>query len=230
MSLALGVVVLALVSGAGEKAADAPLASSMRLSDDRLLLCRPTVIGAPGALQPEALSEAAKSFGRLFIDYGMACEQELEAVNAARRAGVRRAIRTTAETKGGIGHYVLTLSDAASNKQMGVRELDIPSGQSAVQPLEKALSELSGGRSQGERHKHDEAAWYVSGAGAVVMAVGVGFAIAAGSAASSRDQAASASDYIQSDARWRKLKTVSGVTLGVGGAAVAAGLAWRFAF
>jgi hypothetical protein len=77
------------------------------------------------------------------------------------------------------------------------------------------------------------AAWSVAGGGAAVAATGAVFALAARSAADARDAAASRGDYrlyVEKDARWRQWRTASGIALGVGGAALAAGLTWRFAF
>lgn len=222
MSLALGLVALSLVTAAGPE----------KLKEDRLLLCRPQVVGNPTGLPVNALLTAAKDFGKVFIDYGAPCEQNEESTGAARRAGVRFAIRPTVEGRVGQSHFVLTLNDAATDKATASREVDVPSGRDPVEPLKGALAELSHSSPQStpsNKVVHNEA-WYVVAAGAAVMAVGTGLAVAAGSAANDRDKATTSTKYINSDASWRKYKTMSGVSLGVGAAAVAAGLTWRFAF
>jgi hypothetical protein len=110
-----------------------------------------------------------------------------------------------------------------------------------VEPPKKSLAAVppvvSGGNpiptpapSPSEPRIHSSAPWYLVAAGAAVVAIGTGFALAASSAASSRDKAGTGTKYVDADVNWRKYRTMSGVTLGLGGAAVAGGLAWRFAF
>jgi hypothetical protein len=50
------------------------------------------------------------------------------------------------------------------------------------------------------------------------------------SAASRANAAPDVGAYVQAKKDWQQKRTTSGVLLGVGGAAVAAGLTWRFAF
>jgi hypothetical protein len=101
-----------------------------------------------------------------------------------------------------------------------------------IQPIERALRELAK-TSEPPAARRSDAPWYVVGAGAAVLAAGTGFALAAGSAAKARDDAHARGDaraYVEKDASWRTWRTAGGVALGVGAAAVAAGLTWRFAF
>jgi hypothetical protein len=81
-----------------------------------------------------------------------------------------------------------------------------------------------------EPRVRSSAPWYLVAAGAVAVAVGTGFALAAASAASDRDKAVTGTSYVASDASWQKSRTMSGVAFGIGGAAMAGGLVWRFAF
>jgi hypothetical protein len=225
MSLSLGLAALALVTAAGPAAPE-------KLKEDRILLCRPAVQGNGSSVPSEALTTAAKAFRNTFIDYGAPCEQDQESIGAAQRAGLRFAIRVGAEGKVGLARFTLKLNDARTEKTIASQDVDVPSGADAVEPLKMALADLSHSSptSPGSSMARSATPWYLVAAGAAVMAVGAGFALAAGSAASSRDGSNNVSAYISSDANWRKYKTMSGVSLGIGGAAVAAGLAWRFAF
>jgi hypothetical protein len=57
--------------------------------------------------------------------------------------------------------------------------------------------------------------------------------VLAGQARDAADRASSAQDlgaWAKARDDWKQRRTASGVLLGVGGAAVAAGLTWRFAF
>jgi hypothetical protein len=222
MSLSLGWAALSLMVAAGP--------ADLKLNEDRLLLCQPQVTGVAQSVPAGALKTAAKAFGKVFIDYGAPCEQDEESMGAAKRAGVRFAIRTTAEGKVGVSRFVLRLNDAQTDKTVSSQNVDVPTGADAVEPLKAALAELSHSSPTRPPEAKGSGPWYVVAAGAAVMAVGVGFALAAGSAASDRDSSVKDTNYITSDANWRKYKTMSGVSLGIGGAAVAAGLAWRFAF
>jgi hypothetical protein len=225
MSLSLGLAALALVTAAGPAAPE-------KLKEDRILLCRPSVQGNASSVPAEALTTAAKAFRNTFIDYGAPCEQDQESIGAAQRAGLRFAIRVGAEGKVGLSRFTLKLNDARTEKTVASQDVDVPSGADAVEPLKMALADLSHSsptKNNGSVAR-SAAPWYLVAAGAAVMAVGTGLALAAGSAASDRDSAKNTQTYISSDANWRKYRTMSGVGLGVGVAAVAAGLTWRFAF
>ncbi|HEU4383975.1 MAG TPA: hypothetical protein VFR85_10815 [Anaeromyxobacteraceae bacterium] len=215
---AIAVLALALAAGPGP--------------GDRLLLCRPRVLGDPALARADAVAAAARELGQRFLDYGVTCESPQEAARAARRAGLGHAVSSIADGRVEGSRFVLTLSEAAAERQVAARELSVAPGQDPVAPIERALLELAKA-SEPPSAKRSDAPWYLVGAGAAVLAAGTGFALAAGSAAKARDDAYARGDaktYVEKDASWRTWKTASGVALGVGAAAVAAGLTWRFAF
>jgi len=68
------------------------------------------------------------------------------------------------------------------------------------------------------------------GAGAVAMAAGVGFGVAARSSADAANGATDPAAYTKAREEWKTRRTTSAVLLGVGAVAVAGGLTWRYAF
>jgi hypothetical protein len=199
----------------------------------RLLLCRSRVIGDPGQARAEALPSAARALRGRFLDYGVACDDVPEAVRAARRAGLEYALTSSAEARAGGTSYVLSVAEVAVEREVARREVAVAANDDAVAPLERALRALVSSPERASAAPRSVAPWVVAGAGVAALAVGGAFALAAGSAASARDRAGAAADYgsyIERDATWHRWKTASGIALGVGGAALAAGLAWRFAF
>ncbi len=74
------------------------------------------------------------------------------------------------------------------------------------------------------------AAWSVVGAGATVVVVGAVLASQARSAQSKANGATDPATYTRERKRARDRRSMSNLALGVGGAAVAAGLTWRFVF
>jgi hypothetical protein len=216
--IATAVLALALTAGSG--------------SGERLLLCRPRVLGDPALARADAVAAAARGLGQRFLDYGVPCESSQEAARAARRAGLAHAVSSTAEGRVEGSRFQLTLSEAAGEGEVAARELTVAPGADPVQPIERALRELAK-TSEPPAARRSDAPWYLAAAGAAVLAAGAGFALAARSAANARDDAQARGDalaYVEKDASWRTWRTASGVALGVGAAAVAAGLTWRFAF
>ena len=74
------------------------------------------------------------------------------------------------------------------------------------------------------------AEWSIAGAGAVAVIAGI---VVAGQARDAADRANSAPDlgtWVKAKDEWQQKRTTSGVLLGVGAAAMAAGPTWRFAF
>lgn len=198
----------------------------------RLLLCRPLVLGDVALARSDAVAAAARGLGQRFLDYGVSCESWQEAARAARRAGLAHAVSSLAEGRVEGSRFVLTLSEAGGERELAARDLAIAPGVDPVPPIERALRELVK-TSEPPATSRSAAPWYVAGAGAAVAAAGVGFALAARSAAAARDDAQARGDaltYVQKDASWRAWRTASGVALGVGAAAMVAGLTWRFAF
>ncbi len=201
---------------------------------DRLLLCRPMVGGDPGLARPDAVAQAARAFGQRFLDYGVACDGFAEAARAARRAGLRHAISSSAEGRTAGSRYVLTLALAEEERPVAKRELEVLPGADAAAPLQRTMAELLASiPSSGDVPERSAAPWYLVGAGAAVLTGAAVFALAASSAAGDRDQAQAAGDatgYVQRDASWRRWRTASGLATGAGVALIAAGFTWRFAF
>jgi len=195
----------------------------------RLLLCRPSVQGEPRLARAEAVAQAGRAISR-FLDYGVPCEGEEEAMRAARRAGLGLAVSSVAEGRGDGSRYQLTLSSAEESRVLGRRELLVAPGADPVAPLRRSLDELLGTL---PREPARVGPWVVVGAGAALLGTGGVLALVARSAADARDRAGAAGNwrgYVNDDARWRRMRTASGVTLGAGAAVAAAGLTWRFAF
>jgi hypothetical protein len=198
----------------------------------RLLLCRPLVLGDAALARSDAVAAAARGLDQRFLDYGVSCESWQEAARAARRAGLTHAVSSLAEGRVEGSRFLLTLSEAGGEREVAARELTVAPGVDPVPPIERALRQLAR-TSDPPAAGRSDAPWYVAGAGAAVAVAGVAFALAARSAAAARDDAQAQGDartYVQKDASWRAWRTASGVALGAGAAAVAAGLTWRFAF
>jgi len=199
---------------------------------DRLLLCRPRVAGAPELARADAVAQAGRALGRRLLDYGVVCEDGGEAARAARRAGLAHAIWGTAEGVPGASRYVLVLSDAEGEAERARRALAVAAGDDAVRPVRDALGDLlrTLPGPPPEVARSHAAAWAVAGVGAVTMAAGL---LLAGQARDAADRAAGATDpvsYTQARSDWETHRRASGVALATGGAALAAGLTWRFAF
>ncbi len=204
------------------------LAAAADSRPERLLLCRPRPAGDAALARADALSAAAKEFGSRFLDYGVVCDGEAEAARAARRAGLEHAISALAEGRGDGSRYVLSLSVADGERVLTRREVMVPTGADAVAPLRRSLGELvraaeppDGGKGPGP--------WIVAGGGAAALCAGVIFAALARSSAGEADRAPTAQGYVDARAAWRSRRTASAVLLGAGGAAIGAGLVWRFA-
>jgi hypothetical protein len=212
-----GVMTLALALAAGA-------------GGDRLLLCRPKVTGDPALARGEAVAEAARKDGR-FLDYGVVCEDAAESARAARRMGLPHAVSARAEGRPDSSRYVLVLADSQTEAQRAERSLDVAPGADAVRPLRTALSQLleSLPPKPGPNLSH-VAAYSIAGAGVAALVAGAVVASQARDAASRANAASDLGAYVQAKKDWERKRTTSGVLLGVGGVAVAAGLTWRFAF
>jgi hypothetical protein len=198
---------------------------------DRLLLCRPRILGDAALARADAVPAAARGFGQRFMDYGVTCDGAEEAARAARRAGLRHALSSTADGRTTGSRFVLTLSDAEGERAVASRELEVAPGVDPVPPLESALRDLVAKANPPSPDPGPGAGpWILAGAGAAVALAGVGFAVAAQSAASAADGANTAQEYVDARNAWKARRTTSAVLLGAGVAAVAAGLVWRFAF
>jgi hypothetical protein len=207
---------LALVTGGGE---------------DRLLLCRPRVLGDPALARGEALAEAGRALGGRVLDYGVPCEDSAEAARAARRAGLGHAVSATAEGRTEGSRYVLALAAAADEAELARRTLEVAPGAEAAGPLADALAQLVAAVPRAAAPRRSRVApWVLVGAGAAAMAAGVALAVSASDAAERANAASDPGAYTAARAEWESKRTWSAVALGAGGAAAAAGLTWRFAF
>jgi hypothetical protein len=206
---------LALVAGSGE---------------ERVLLCRPRILGDPALARGEAVPEAARAAEGRFLDYGVACEDGAEGARAARRAGLAHAVTGTAEGLTGGSRYVLTLSAAEGEANVASRRVEVPPGADAVRPVRSALAELLATVPPAETQRTCVGAWSLVGAGAAAIAGGIALALSAQSAADDANAATTPEGYTAARASWQSRRTWSAVALGAGAAAVGGGLVWRFAF
>jgi hypothetical protein len=215
MALAAMTVALALVAGA---------------SEERLLLCRPRVEGDAALARAEALPLAARHFGARFLDYGVPCEDAAEGARAARRAGLAHAVAASAEGRTEGSRFVLTLATADGQAEVARRTLEVAPGAEATRPLRDALAELLDALPRAPASRPRVAPWVVAGAGAAALAAGVALAASASDAADRANAATAPEAYTAAREEWRTKRAWSGVAIGAGAAALAAGLAWRFAF
>lgn len=197
---------------------------------DRLLLCRPKVAGDPALARGEALAEAGRRQGR-FLDYGAICEDAGEAARAARRMGLAHAVSSVVEGRVDGSRFVLVLSDAGAESPRAERSVEVAPGVDAVRPLREALSRLAGELPPRPGPRPSRvAAWAIAGTGAVALAAGAVLAAQAKDAADRANAAGDPEEYARARSDWKEKRARAGVALGAGGAALAAGLTWRFAF
>lgn len=207
------------------------LALAASAGGERLLLCRPRILGDPALARAEAIGEAARQLGGRFLDYGVACEDPPESARAARRAGLAHAVSSAADGRAEGTRYLLVLADSESEAVRAQRTLEVAPGGDAVKPIRVALAELVGTlpAEPGPKTSH-VAAWTVAGAGVAAIAAGVGLAFSAQDAADRANRASDPAAYTSARSEWDRKRKWSAVSLGVGTAALAAGLTWRFAF
>ncbi len=206
------------------------LALAASAGGDRLLLCRPKVAGDPALARGDALAEAARKDGR-FLDYGVVCDDAAESARAARRMGLAHAVSATAEGRADASRYHLVLADSATEAQRAVRSVEVAPGADAVRPLRSALTQLLDSLPPRPGPKASRiAAWSLAGAGAAALVAGVVVASQARAAADEANSAPDVGAHVRARKDWETKRTTSGVLLGAGGAALAAGLTWRFAF
>ncbi len=198
---------------------------------DRLLLCRPQIAGDPALARGDAVVEAGRRMSARFLDYGVACEDAAEGARAARRAGLAYAVAGRAEGRVEGTRYELVRADAESEAVRARRTIDVAPGADAVRPLRSALGQLVDALPPGPGPSPSRiAAWSIAGFGAAALVAGVVVAAEARSAAHRANAATDPGAYVRARKDWERARTWSGVSLGVGGAALAAGLTWRFVF
>ncbi|HEY6098132.1 MAG TPA: hypothetical protein VIW03_01790 [Anaeromyxobacter sp.] len=206
------------------------LALAAGASGDRLLLCRPKVTGDPALARGDAVVEAARKDGR-FLDYGVVCEDAAESARAARRMGLSHAVSARAEGRADFSRYVLVLADSQSEASRAERSLEVAPGADAVRPVRTALAQLLESLPPKPGPSASRiAAWSLAGAGAVAVVAGAVVASQARDAAARANSAPDLGAHVRARDEWQRKRTASGVLLGAGGAALAAGLTWRFAF
>lgn len=206
------------------------IAITANADGDRLLLCRPRIVGDPALARGEAIGEAARKVKARFLDYGVACEDAAEGGRAARRAGLRHAVTTTAEGRTEGSRYVLALADAEQEVELVSRTLEVAPGVDPTPLLRTAFAEVLTRVPREQPKRTHVAAWTTVGAGVVALAAGVALAVSASDAADRANGAAEPGAYTGARDEWKRKRTWSGIALGAGGAALAAGLTWRFAF
>lgn len=207
------------------------LALGLRAGDDRLLLCRPQVVGDKAQARAEAVAEAATKVRGRFLDYGAECRDAGEGARAARRAGLEHAVVSQAQGTATQTRYELVLADAEGDAIRARRVLEVKVSDDAVPPIKGALKELlkTLPPKPGPDPQH-VAAWSVAGVGALAVVTGVVLATQADGASSRANRATDPAAYTRERKRAQDKRHLSNLSLGVGGAAIAAGLTWRFVF
>lgn len=211
-------------------------------ADDRLLLCKPEVLGDPTQAHGEAVAQAAEKMSGKFLAYGAECRDAAEGARAARRAGLAHAVVSKAEGTPTGARFDLVLADAPlpaeddeeltePGQVRAKRSVEVRPGQDAVPPLKGALKELlkTLPPKPGPDPQH-VAAWTVAGAGVAAVVAGVVVGTQADDAKRKARSADDPASYTRQRKKSEDLKSQSNVLLGAGGAAVAAGLTWRFVF
>lgn len=206
------------------------LALTVSASGDRLLLCRPKVTGDPALARGEAIAEAGRRDGR-FLDYGAVCEDAAESARAAKRMGLSHAVSSTADGRADASRFVLVLSDSRTGAAGAERSVEVAPGADAERPLRTALAQLVESLPPRPGPSASRiAAWSLAGAGAAALVAGAFVAGQARDAAARANAAPDLGAQVQARDEWQRKRAASGVLLGAGGAALAAGLTWRFAF
>ncbi len=195
--------------------------------DERVLVCRPAITGDPALARGEAWTEALRDQGDQLLDYGVPCETSGEAARAARRAGLTHAILASADGRTDGSVYALTVVDA-EERVVEVRRVEVAPGAQAVRPLASQLgavvAELHRPQTRAFQRK---AALGVAGGGLALIAVGIVLATVARDDADRANSASSPGDYLGARRSWERERVLSGLSLGLGGAALAAGIYWR---
>lgn len=197
-------------------------------AQDRVLLCRARVAGDPALARGDAIAESARERSERLLDYGVPCETSGEAARAARRAGLSHAIHVSSEGRTEGSLFELTVVEAGE-RVVEVRRLAVAPGGDAAGPLGASLDALVAELRRPEtRRTQRRAAMGIAGGGVALLAAGVALAVAARADASRADRADTPDGYLAARRDWERSRALSGTALGLGGAALAVGLAWRF--
>ena len=145
------------------------LALSAGVDADRLLLCRPKLLGDAALARAEAVSEGARAIPGRFLDYGVACDDAAEAARAARRAGMAYGVASTAEGRTEGSRFVIALARADSDRSVAGQTVDVGPGADAAGPIRDALAELVRAIPRDPPPARARvAAWTVAGTGAAL--------------------------------------------------------------
>lgn len=205
------------------------VALALAAGPDRILLCRPAVEGDPVLARAEAVADAARLLPERYLDSHTPCATAAEAARAATRAGLSHVVWGSAEGRAEESSYLLILGDGAE-VELARRQLSVPVGVGAVEPLREALQGLERSVPRPPARWSRATAWTLVGVGTAALAAGVVFALQARDQARRADDAATPADYLSAHDAWKQKRTTSTVALAAGGAAVAAGLVVRFTF
>jgi hypothetical protein len=195
---------------------------------DRVLVCRALVSGDPALARGEAIAEGARELGARALDYGVPCESSGEAARAARRAGLSHAVIASAEGRTDGSTFELRVVDA-EGRSLAIRRLTFPPGAEVARPIAASLAALADAlpRPVAERARR-RASMGVAGGGVALLAGGIALAVAARADADRANAASTPLEYLEGRRAWERTRGWSAAALGVGGAALAAGIVWRF--
>jgi hypothetical protein len=212
-----------------------PLTSALLVSlvlsagAERVLLCRPAVLGDPAQARPEAVAEAVRPLSGLYLDYGVPCESVGEAARAAGRAGLGHGVLTSAEGRADGAHYQLVLTTSEA-EELGRRALVVAPGEEAAGPLQRALRELEGTVPRPPPAWPKVAGWALLGAGAVALAAGAVLAARARDEARQAAAATTPAAWQSAHDAWAADRSRGLAALAVGGGALAVGLTLQLAY
>jgi hypothetical protein len=198
------------------------LALALGAGPDRLLLCRPTLAGDPALARPEALLEAGRALGRDLLDYGVSCESPAEAARAAARAGLERAVASTAAGAPDGSHYTLILT-SADEEELGRRQLQVATGEDPVGPLSEALRALRREAGLARPGWVVPTGWGLVGGGAAALAAGLVLGLQARDQARRADAATTPAGWVAAHGAWEQKRRQGAVALALGGVAVVGG-------
>ena len=199
--------------------------------DDRVLVCRPEVSGDPARARAEAIAQAAAKIRGKFLEYGAECKDAGEGARAARRAGLDHAVVSKVEGAAEAARYEIVLADADGDAVRARRSLVVAPDADAVPPVKGALKDLlkTLPPKPGADPQH-VAAWTVAGVGVAAVIAGVVLSSQAEGSRRKADRAVDPLAYTRERKRAKDQQVQANVAMGVGAAAVAGGLTWRFAF
>jgi len=194
---------------------------------ERVLVCRARVGGDPALARADAVVEAVRELGDRALDYGVACETTGEAARAARRAGLRHAVTATVEGRTEGSLFELSVLDA-EERVIAIRRLAVPPGGDAVRPVAAGLAALVDDlpRPEAERTRRRASVGLAAG-GLAMLAGGAALALVARADADRANAATTPLEYLGARSEWRRSRGWSGAALGLGGAALMAGIVWR---